>query len=222
MELEGNIAAEAEEVRRFLERWRAADAPTFDATSSNTTIKELRIAFNHLKGRLDVANEAQSKVTSCLREAESLERQIKRVEEEVQNLFAETGLEPHKSNELEERISQLSEWKEALERLKEAKLDESKLSLALAEHTDLIAAVEGGDVGQLKGDLERTRSEAGTYTDVIKERQRIETQLDEAGRGHDLERAAGKLDAATSALEDKRDEALRRQASGLLLNEIEG
>ena len=222
MELEGNIAAEAEEVRRFLERWRAADAPTFDATSSDTTIKELRIAFNHLKGRLDVANEAQSKVTSCLREAESLERQIKRVEEEVQNLFAETGLEPHKSNELEERISQLSEWKEALERLKEAKLDESKLSLALAEHTDLIAAVEGGEVGQLKGDLERTRSEAGTYTDVIKERQRIETQLDEAGRGHDLERAAGKLDAATSALEDKRDEALRRQASELLLNEIEG
>ncbi|MCY3641184.1 MAG: hypothetical protein OXH37_09250, partial [Gammaproteobacteria bacterium] len=221
-ELDGKIAAEAEEVRRFLERWRAADAPAFDATSSDTTIKELRIAFNHLKGRLDAANEAQSKVTSCLREAESLERQMKRVEEEVQSLFAETELEPHQRNELEERISQLSEWKEALERLKEAKRDESKLSLALAEHTDLIAAVEGGGIGQLKSDLERTRSEAGTYADVIKERQRIETQLDEAGRGHDLERVAGKLDAATSALEDKRDKALHCQASELLLNEIEG
>ena len=219
--LNGKIAAEASEVRTFLEQWRAADAPPFDATSSDAAIKELRIAFNHLKTRLDAANEAQSKVTSCQREAESLERQIKTVGKEIQSLFAETALEQHQRDELEGRIAQLSDWKEACAKLKDAERDESKLNSALAEHTDLIAAVERGEVEQLKSDLERTRSRADTYTDVIKERQHIQTQLDEAGRGHDLERAASELDTATAALEDKRDEALRHQATELLLDEIE-
>ena len=221
-ELDGKIATEAAEVRSFLERWRAAGAPPFDATSSDAAIKELRIAFNHLKGRLDAANHAQNDITSCQREAESLERQIKTVENDVQSLFAETELEPHQRDELEGRIAQLSSWQEACANLKDAERDESKLSSALAEHNDLISDVEGGRIERLSDGLEEARRKASAHTGLIEERQRIKTQLEDAGRGHDLELAASKLDAATAALEDKRDQALHHQATKFLLDEIEG
>ncbi|MCY4342445.1 MAG: AAA family ATPase [Gammaproteobacteria bacterium] len=220
-QLDGKVAAEAGEVRRFLEQRRTAEAPPFDATTANAAIEELRIAFNHLKRRLDAANDAQGKVASCRREVQSLQSQIKGVEKDVQGLLAEAALETHQRDELAGRIERLAEWKEAFEKLTDAMREESRLRSALAEHTELIAAVESGEIEQLKADLERARSKANTYTDVIKERQRIETQLDEAGREHDLERAAGALDAATATLEDKRDEALRSQATETLLSEIE-
>jgi len=220
-QLDGKIAAEAEAVRRFLERWRTAEAPPFDSTSSNAAIEELRIAFNDLKRRLDAANDAQSKFASCQREVQSLERQIKGVGKDVQSLLAEAALGADQRDELEDRIARLAQWKGAFKQLENAKHGESELRSALAEHTELIAAVEGGEIERLKADLERTRSKADTYTDVVEERQRIKTQLDEAGREHDLERAAGELDAATAALEDKRDEALRSVATETLLSEIE-
>ena len=221
-QLNGKISAEAAEVRSFLEQWRAADASPFDATSSDAAIKELRIAFNHLKGRLDAANDAQNDITACQREAQSLERQIKAVENDVHSLFAETALEPHQRDELEGRIARLPEWKEAFEKLKDAERDESNLRSALAEHEDFIAAVERGEIEQLTADLEHNRSTADTYTDLVKDRERIETRLDEAGKRYDLEQAASELDAATAALEDKRGEALHHQATKLLLDEIEG
>ena len=220
-QLDRKIAAEAGEARRFLERWRTAEAPPLDATTSNAAIEELRIAFNHLKRRLDAANDAQGKVASCQREVESLERQVKGIEKDVQGLLAEAALETHQRDELAGRIERLAQWKEAFDKLTDAKREESRLRSALAEHAELIAAVESGKIEQLKDGLERARSKADTYTDVIKKRQRIETRLDEAGREHDLERAAGALDAAAAALEDKRNEALRSQATEALLSEIE-
>ncbi len=241
LQLDSEIAAETAAVRRFLDQWRTADAPPLDATGTNAAAKELRIALNHLKGRLDAAKDAQARIKACEQESRSLERQIKQVEKDVQTLFAETALEPDQRTELEGRIARLGPWQQAIEQLKDAQRDESNLRSRLAEglaerlanrpadqladpldeRTDLIEAVESGQLEWLQAELERTRSMAGTYTDLVKERQSIETQLNEAGKQHDLEQAAGELDAATAALEDKREAALRSQATQTLLGDIE-
>ena len=219
--LDGNITDQTAQMRHFLEQWRAADAPAIDATGSDTAIGELRIAFNQLKERLQAANDAQGKITSCKREIASLERQITGAEQDLQDLFAEITLEPHQRGELEDRIAHLTEWNEASQSLGDAKRDESNLRTALAEHAALIATVEAGEVERLKDDLEIARRKADSHTELIKERKGISTRLEEAGRNHRLEHAVGKHDIAKAALEDKRDEALRHQATEVLLEEVE-
>ena len=220
-QLDDEIAAQAAEVRRFLDPWRATDAPPFEDACSDGAIKELRIAFGLLKERLEAARGAQSRIGTSQHEIRTANNQIEGIEKNIQSLFIDVALDSERRDELEERINRHEEWKLADEALRNATNNERRLRNALAEQNDLFAAVEGNEIERLRVNLERTRSMANSYTDLIKERQRIETQLDEAGRGHDLEQAAGDLDAATAALEDKRDEALRSQATETLLDEIE-
>ncbi|MDE0270016.1 MAG: hypothetical protein OXP11_02305 [Gammaproteobacteria bacterium] len=220
-QIDSKIAAQVEEVRGFLEQWRTSDAPPLDCTSSNAAIQQLRIAFNHLKGRVDAANKAQSKVNSCQQEIKSLETQIEGVEKDAQGLFAEIALEPHQRGELENRIERHAAWKETSEKLRIAQHDESNLRTTLAEHPEFIAAVEGGEIEQLNDGLEVARRKAEAHTGLIEERMGINTRLDEAGRGHELETATSELDNAETTLADKRDDALRHEATNLLLNEVE-
>ena len=219
--LNSDIADQSAEVRDFLEQWRGTDAPPFDTTGSDTAIKELRIAFKSLKERMQVLNDARNQITFHQREAQALEREINRIEEELQDLFAEITLDPHQRGDLEDRITHLPQWKEASAKLRDAERDESKLRTALAGHTDLIAAIEDGGIERLQGLLSDAQREADAHTELIKERERIKTQLRAAGKDHDLEQAASNLDLATAVLEDKRDEALRHQATEVLLEDVE-
>ena len=220
--LDGEIATQATEVRDFLGQWRSADAPAFDASGSDSAIEQLRIASRELNERLQTANDAQHEMESCRKEIRSLESQIAEIDKDTQNLFADVALEPQQGGELADRIDRLPDWKAAREALSNAIHDADNRRASLAEHSELIAAIEGGAIERLKGDLEDARRKADTHTQHIEERQRIITQLDAAGRGHDLERAASELDGAVAALEDKRDEALRHQATEVLLDEVEG
>ena len=219
--LDGNITDQTAQMRHFLEQWRAADAPAIDATGSDTAIGELRIAFNQLKERLQAANNAQGKITSCEREIKSLERHIKRVEKDFQSLFAEIALEPNQRGELEDRFALLPEWKDASEKLRDAERDESNLRTGLAEHGDLLTAVEGGEIDRLEQERASAEQMAKAHIELIEERKGIETELEKAGRNHELEQATSKRDVATTALEDKRDEALRHQATEVLLDDVE-
>ncbi len=220
--LNKEIADQTAEVRRSVEQWRTADAPPFDPTGSDAAIKELRIAFNKLRERLKAANDAQSKITSCQGKVHSLEGQIADVESDVRSLFDDVALDAGQRDELADRIARLGEWRAAGEALRDAKRDEGNLRTALAEHADLIEAVDGGEIERLERETASAQRSADAYTGLIEERTGINTRLAEAGRSHDLERAASALDSATAQLDEKRGDALRHQATEILLDEVEG
>ena len=221
-QVETEIAEQADAVREFLNQWRAADAPPFDASGSDSAIEQLRIAWRALQGRLQAANDAQHEVESCQNEIRSLENQIADIDNDVRGLFNDVALEAEQRDELADRIAHLAQWKAAGQTLRDAKRDEGNLRKALAEHDDLVAAVEGGEVDRLEAEQAATLRTADAHQALIEERKGITTRLEEAGRSHELERVASVLDGATAALEDKRDEALRQQATAVLLDEVEG
>ena len=221
-ELEAEIAAQTSEVRKFLSRWRRANASPFADSGSDSAIEELRIAWKELQERLQASDEAQREVESRQKEIRSFERQLADIDNDVQGLFENIALNAEQRNELANRISHLEEWKTAGEALRYAARKESELRSALEEHKDLIAAVEGGEVERIRQEQAAAQETADVYTDLIEERKGINTRLEEAGRNHELERTASALDNATARLEDKRTDALRHQATEILLDEVEG
>ena len=221
-QVEAEIAEQANAVREFLDQWRAADAPPFDPSESDSAIEQLHIAWRALHERLQAMNNAQHAVESYQKEIRSLEGQIADIDNDVRSLFSDVALDAEQRDELADRIAHLAQWNAAGQALRDAKRDEDNLRTALAEHDDLIAAVEGGETERLVKEQASAERTAYAYTELVEERQSINTRLEEAGRGHDLERASGVLDTATAALEDKRDEALRHQATEVLLDEVEG
>ena len=221
-QFEAEISEQANSVREFLNQWRAADAPPFDASGSDSAIEQLRIAWRVLHDRLQATSNAQHEVESCQREIRSLEGQIADIDNDVRGLFNDVALDAEQRDELADRIAHLAQWNAAGQALRDAKRDEDNLRAALAEHDDLIAAVEGGEAEQLEKEQTLAQRTADDYTGLVEERQGINTRLEEAGRSHDLERVASVLDSAIAALEDKRDEALRHQATEVLLDEVEG
>lgn len=220
-ELDREIAADATKVREFLDQWRNADATTLDETNGDSAIAELRISVESLSTRLEQAKQARGDIRSHSREIASLKSRIRERQEERESLFAEVGLAPDQRVELENRIGQLEDWKTAQDALKAANRDEERLRGELAEQQDLIAAVDEGMVERLREDLEQEQRRANRQTELIEERQDIRTRLEEAERRHDLEEATSNLDQARAALEDKRDRALRQQATDVLLEEVE-
>ena len=221
-QVETEVAEQANAVREFLDQWRAADAPPFDASGSDSAIEQLRIAWRALHKRLQATNDAQHEVESCKSEIRSLESQIADIDNDVRSLFNDVALDAEQRDKLADRIAHLAQWNAAGQALRDAKRDEGNLRTALTEHDDLVAAVEGGEVERLEEEQAIALRTAEAYQELIEERKGITTRLEEAGRSHDLEQAASVLDGTTATLEDKRDETLRHQATEVLLDEVEG
>ena len=220
-QLGGEIAAGAAKVREFLEQWRNADALPLDETSGDSVIAELRIAFGRLSTRLEQAKEARNNIQSRAAEIASSESRLRKSEEDRQSLFASAGLAPDQRTELEDRVNQLADWTTAQDELKAASHEEKRLRTELTQQHELIAAIEEGAVERLRDEQEWEQRRANRHTELIEKRQAIRTRLDEAERRHDLEEAASNLDQARASLEEKRDQALRQQATDVLLDDIE-
>lgn len=220
--VETEIAAQASEVREFLNQWRSADAPPLAESGSDSAVEELRIAWRQLHERLKATQEAHHDIESCEKEIRSLENQLADIGKDVRSLFDGVALDAAQHDELADRIARREEWKTARDALRDTQRDESKLRTVLAEHADLIAAVDGGDFERIEQELASAERTAKAYTEHVEERKGINTRLEEARGSHDLEQAASVLENATATLNDKRSDALRQQATEVLLDEVEG
>ena len=220
--LESEIAAQARDVREFLNQWRSDDAPPLAESGSDSAVEELRIAWRQLHERLKATQEAHHDIESCEKEIRSLESQLADIDNDVRSLFDDVALDAEHRDELADRIALHANWKMASNALRDAQRDEGKLRSALAAHDALIGAIDGSDIERVEQELASAKRTAEAYTELVEERQGINTLLEEAGRGHDLEEAASVLNSATATLEDKRSDAVRQQATDVLLDEVEG
>ncbi len=219
--VDGKIEKSAAEARAFLESWRGQDTPPFDDTGADSAIEELKIAFGELETRVKLANDARTKMDLEGREIDSLNKQLAENDKDIESIYTEVGLETAERGELEQRLGRLEDWREAKGALRDCENEEKRLRRELESDTDLTARAENGEDTWLEGELERARRKADSHTDLIEERKGIKTRLEEAGREHKLEQAAAAFAGAESDLADKRDEALRWQATELLLDEID-
>ena len=231
--LDHEIADAASLVRDFLGRWRPADSATpadsaapadapiaADATGRPDLVS-LRSAFDDLKRRNDAATDARHRIETCENAIRSTEQRIAEIDEAVERLFTEAGIEPGDRTALAGRIELLPEWKEAREALRTASTEETLARDRLAEQPDLAALADEDERARLEAELDAATGAADEYTPLVEERTKIETRLNDAGRDRKLEHAAAEEGRARQALEDKRDEALLAVATRGLLDDVE-
>ena len=225
--LDREIADAASLVRDFLGRRRPADAavpadaPIPADSSGRPDLVSLRSAFDDLKRRNDAATDAGHRIETCENAIRSTEQRIAEIDEAVERLFTEAGIEPGDRAALAGRIELVSPWKEAREALRTASTEEALARDRLAEQPDLAALAGEDERARLEAELAASTGKADEYTPLVEERTKIETRLNDAGRDRKLEQAAAEEGRARQALEDKRDEALLAAATRTLLDDVE-
>ena len=226
----------------------AAVAVDSDATAhsdadsaADAAVDALRVAFDALEKRLTKAKEADGEIESARDRVESLEDRIRNAEAGRSGLFERAGIATGARAELARRVNGLNDWRKANDALVLATGEENRLRGLISDDASLIEAAEKGAepievaedgadpvevaaegaVTELQRELRAASEEAGKHDELLKKQQDIETLLREARKSHDLEQAASELDKAGEALRDKRDRALLRVATDLLLNDVE-
>ena len=198
-----------------------ANVPIRVDAAGRPDLVSLRSAFDDLKRRSDAATDARHRIETCENAIRSTEQRIAEIDEAVERLFIEAGIEPGDRTALAGRIELVSPWKEAREALRTASTEETLARDRLAEQPDLVALADEDERARLEAELAASTGAADEYTPLVEERTKIETRLNDAGRDRKLEHAAAEEGRARQALEDKRDEALLAVATRTLLDDVE-
>ena len=191
-----------------------------DSEAERPDVDLLHGAFDALQRRIEEAVAARSDIRNCDTALDSLARRMSEVEEEVEGLFVQAGIEPGATSELGERIERLEPWKEARGALERAKTEEDLMRAGLAEHRDLLALVDEVRREEMQGERAALERRADEHTALIEQRAEIQTRLEDAGRNLALEGAAAAESRAEQVLADKHEAALFAAATETLLEDV--
>ncbi len=219
--LDREMAETARLVGDFLGRWRAVVTPAPDDSSATPDLISLRSAFDILKRRMGTAEETGHRIRACANDIRSLEQRMAEIGTAEQALFTQAGVESRDRAALANRIGRLAQWREARDALQAAGARENLVRDQLAEQPALVALAESGERARMRAEVAASRREADEHTLLIRERTRIETRLNDAGRDRKLEQAAAEEGRARQDLEDKCNEALLAAATRTLLDDVE-
>ena len=220
--LDAGIADTSKQVRDALAPWGMEGDPKPEGSPEQSDPDWLHSAFDRLQERIKTADDALAEVRHCDSAIDSLNRRIAELDQDVEYLFDQAGLEPGARAELDRRVTEgLPRWKEVRAALEEARATERVIHDALAEQPELLALANEGRRAELEGELEGRSRRAGEHTALIEQRTEIQTRLQDTGRDSRLEGAAARESAAEQALSDKREEALLAVATATLLDDLE-
>ena len=220
--LDAEISDTSKQVRDALAPWGAGGDPKPEGAAEQSDPDRLHSACDRLKERIRAADDALAEVRHCDTAIDSLNRRIAELDQDLEYLFDQAGLEPGAQAELDRRVNEgLPRWKEARAVLDKASAEERVIRDALAEQPDLVALANEGRRAELEGELEGLSGRAGEHTSLIEQRTEIQTRLQDTGKDSRLERAAARESAAEQALSDKREEALLAVATATLLDDLE-
>ena len=208
-------------VHDFLTSWLSADAPALEDTGENRDSHQLQASFQQLKKRASDAKDARKDITHYQNDIRSIKDEIEENRDEIRKFFSECGLDPDARDILKQRLDQLPAWQSKRKALENAEFEEKRVRSLLEAHPKIVERIEQGRFTDLQNDLAIAAQQADEYEKLIGERAATEKLLDQAGADHELSRARSAADSARAALQDKREEALLREATELLLDDVE-
>ena len=220
-EVERDIAEDAALVRDFLAPWRRSDAPALDDAEDDRHINRVQIAFQDLKRRASDAREARKDITRYLDDILATRKDIEANSNDISTIFTGCGLDPDARIELDRRLGLLKEWQAKRETLRKAEFEEESIRARLEAHPEIIKQIEEGRIAELQSNYDAAEQQAGEHSRLIEQRTEITTRLKDAGADHRLSQARAAVDSARAALQDKREQAWRHEATELLLGDVE-
>ena len=220
-DLKEKISEKAALVREFVVRWRAADSPVLDGVPGQLEFDWLRAAVDGLQRRCENARTARSEIRNCSDSIQSLEEQIKELEEARRSVFQNAGVASGDRVALDRKMELLPQWSAAKTAVDKARTEEELLQRHFVEAPDILELVEQGQRAQLKAELGAASLAADGHTLLIQKQTQIKTKLEDAGRDRKLEKAVAAESRARQALDERRDESLLATAMETLLDEVD-
>lgn len=219
--IESDITERVALVHDFLSPWRSGDAPTLAGATGDFDIDVLRIAFQDVTGRVSEAERAQNDINNYRKTIQSCEEGIQTNCDEVGTLFKNCALEAGQQTELDRRLGLLNDWKEKRRALETAGSREEDSRTQLLKYAEIIKDVDEDRIVKLQTEFAAAKTQADEHTNLHTQQTEIQTRLKDAGADYRLSQARAKADSARGALQDKLEEALLREATETLLNDVE-
>ncbi len=202
----------AEALRESLQPWWSEPQPDLDALES---------AAESFRSRLAKAQTAAERLRLATAEISNLEGQIKVCDEDIGKLFEGVDLEPGDDQGLRERLEFLERWRQIRRNHNDLLVQEKQFRNELKDSPELCELADAGDEVKLKELLEEQRSLADKLEKLRDERSGIEAKIEIAESGHSIAVAIESVSKAETSLIAKRDELLDKQATDLLLDQVE-
>lgn len=204
-----------EEIKAFLKQH--GESPTEEAPSVNILSDRLEL----LAKRFNQRSKALREINDKNREIQESDKQIQEIDAKVEEVFNKAGLGVEDENILQQRIAHLPQWNSAREGLQEARGAEIQREQDLGERPDLEELIETDDEATLQKTREELEEKAKSRDQLAHRIAQIETRLERARYGRELEEARAKHQAAEDSLRERLDEALFAKAGSFLLEQVE-
>lgn len=202
----------------FGEQFAAANAAlTKHGLPPAADMPALHAAWDSLSRRAAEHREAARAMADAETRQREATGQLDSLRERKRKLFLEAELTDDADQELLRRIQRLQEYRAARRRLDDLAVRRDDLERKLADEPALKYAAAELIAAQRAALLEQ----ADSYEDLVQRTGEIQRQIEAAGRGHQLEDAAGDLAAAQQRLDARRRQAEHAAAATMLLDEIE-
>lgn len=207
-----NLDGEARALGESLKPWMAAPQSELDALESTA---------ESFQSRLTKAQKASEQLRLAAAKISNLDGQIQVCDEDIGKLFAGVDLEPGDEQGLRERLESLDPWKRIKDEERDLAVREKQYRDELKDSPELCELAEAGDEIKLRELLEEQQSLANQLEKLRDERSRIEADIGIAESGNSIAEAIESVSKAETALIAKRDELLDKQATDLLLDQVE-
>lgn len=202
-------------IQALLSDWMEAEAAQPEHADA------LAASLSRLQERCRQAHDARSEIRHAEDEISRLQGEIEDTNDTITELYQDIGLETDQRRALEDRLSQLEEWRELQQRKRRALDDAAIKREELRGRPDLLERAEADDADSLEEDLAEARDRADSLGDLREEKGSIEAQVDQTGRDRAREKALAALSMAEDELESIRAQILDAELAHFLLDEIE-
>ncbi len=203
---------EAQALRESLQPWWSEPQSDLDA---------LEGAAEFFQSRLAKAQTAAERLRLAMAEISNLDGQIKVCDEDIGKLFAGIDLDPGDEQGLRERLEVLDSWRQIHNEERDLGVQEKQFRNQLKDSPELCELADAGDEVKLEELREKQQSLANQLEKLRDERSGIEAKIEIAESGHSIAVAIKSISKAETSLIAKRDELLDKQATDLLLDQVE-
>jgi exonuclease SbcC len=176
-----------------------------------------RVRSNNIEKRAAQYHQATVQLATAQKSLDSVKKRRAELERRSQQLFVEIGLLDNDEQGLRERLTLLSDYSEAKDKLKNLQARET----ALLSRLEPMPGILNLTIEQVNAETDRLQRIAKNQDDLYKKVLDIRTRIDSTARGSRLEDASIELEQRKDALAERQNEAMFAAAGNLLLDQVE-
>jgi DNA repair exonuclease SbcCD ATPase subunit len=181
-----------------------------------TDASDVRGFIGDLRDRRDALRSARKTLASLQEDIALAEDRRKNIRKKIAAIYASVELADGAQDSLRRTLDLHPRWKDLSEKIRDQEGHLARTETALADHPALLDL----SIDDAAAALESARSEADAMPDLVGQIVAIETRVDQAGKGKQLEEKLASAAAARTSLEEFREMLLHSEAASFLLEQV--